>query len=81
MLRLKMDFIADTLELGTKLSLLFHLLFGKSIQVLLVSDFLLFLRNLNRSNILLEFTLLNTVLVFNVLQGDLSFFLQVCQLI
>lgn len=51
------------------------------VQVFLLTAFLLFLGNLQRSKILLELAFDNPVLILGVLEGNLCFLLQVGQLI
>ena len=75
------DFVGDTLELLAKLCLLLVFLFRQSVKVLLVTDFLLLFGNFEGSQILLELTLVDAVLIFNIFQGDLSFFLKLSELI
>jgi len=46
-----------------------------------MSDFLLFLWHFDSSNVLFELSFLDTVLIFNVFQLNLSFFLEISKLI
>jgi hypothetical protein len=67
--------------LRTDLSHLFVVRPMQSVFVFLLSLLLLLLLNSLRSQILLEFTLLYSVLVFSVLKSNLSFFLQISELV
>jgi hypothetical protein len=61
--------------------LLLVLVSGKSVEILLMSDFLLFLTDLKRSKILLKLSFVGPVFILDVLEGDLGFFLQLGELI
>ena len=76
-----MDLVADTLELVAGLRLLTVLLPGESVEVFLVTDLLLFLGDVDRSQVLLQFALVDAVLVLDVLERDLRFFLQLRELV
>ena len=76
-----MDLVADALELVAGLRLLTVLLPGESVEVFLVTDLLLFLGDVDRSQVLLQFALVDAVLVLDVLERDLRFFLQLCELV
>ena len=75
------DFVADSLKLVFELGLLLILLLGKSIEILLVSYLLLFLGDLNGSQVLFELSFIDPVFILNILQGNLSLFLELGQLI
>jgi hypothetical protein len=77
----QMDLVADALELVTGLRLLTVLLSGESVEVFLVTDLLLFLGDVDRSQVLFKFALIDAVLVLDVLERDLRFFLQLRELI
>jgi hypothetical protein len=76
-----MNFVRDSLEIVSQLGLFLVLISSQSIQVLLVSNFLFFLANLKSSEILLEFSLVDSIFIFNVLEGNLCLFLQLGELI
>jgi hypothetical protein len=76
-----MDFVADSLEVLSQLCLLFHFISIESIWILFLSDFLLFISNFERSQVLFELSLVDPVLVFNILDSDLRLLFQLCQLI
>ena len=76
-----MDLVADALELVAGLRLLTVLLPGESVEVFLVTDLLLFLGDVDRSQVLLQFALVDAVLVLDVLERDLRFFLQLRELV
>lgn len=46
-----------------------------------MSDFLLLLGHFDSSNVLFELSFLDSVLIFDVFQSDLSFFLKISELI
>ena len=75
------DFVADSLELVFELGLLFVLLLSESIEVLLMSDLLLFLGNLDGSQVLLELSFIDSVFIFDILQSYLGLLLELGQLI
>jgi len=81
MLVFLMDFVRDSLEVVSQLSLLLVLVSGESVEVLLMSDFLLFLAHFKRSEILLELSFVGPVFILDVLKCDLGFFLQLGELI
>ena len=81
MLELKMNFIADSFMTLSGSSLLTVLVPRQGIEILLVANFLLLLRNVDSSKILLKLTFVDTVLILNILQSNLSFFLQFSKLI
>jgi len=81
MLIFLMDFVRNSLEVVSQLSLLLVLVSSKSIEVLLMSDFLLFLAHFKRSEILLEFSFVGPVFILDVLKCNLGFFLQLGELI
>jgi len=75
------NLVGDPLELMPGFGLLLVLLFGESVQVLLMPLLLLLVADPDRSQILLEFSLVDSIFVLNVLKGDLSLFLQLSELI
>lgn len=77
----QMNFVADALELLTQLGLLLVLLFGEGVDVLVLAHLLLLLADLEESQVLLELSLVEAVLIFDVLQVDLRLFLQLGELV
>ena len=77
----QVNLIADALELVPGLGLLAVLLPGERVQVLLVADLLLLLRDVDRPQVLLQLSLVDAVLVLDVLEGDLGLLLQLRQLV
>lgn len=78
---LGVDFVADSLKLVFELGLLLVLLLCKSVEILLVAYLLLFLGDLDGSQVLFELSFIDPVFILDVLQGDLSLFLELGQLI
>lgn len=78
---LGVDFVADSLKLVFELGLLLVLLLCKSVKILLVAYLLLFLGDLDGSQVLFELSFIDPVFILDVLQGDLSLFLELGQLI
>ena len=78
---LQLNFIGYPLVLLPHLSGLLVLLSSQRIQILLMSHFLLFFGYLHGSEILLQLSLIDSVLVFLVLKRYLRFLLQLSQLI
>lgn len=76
-----MYLIADSFMFSSQLGLLLHLFFLKGIKIFFMPDFLLFLRHFDGSNILLEFSFLDSVFILNIFQGDMGFFLKISKLI
>lgn len=76
-----MNFVTNSLIFVSHLCLLFVEFLGKSNQVFSVSNFLFLSANFDGSEILLKFTLINSVFVFNILEGDLSLLFQIGKLI
>jgi hypothetical protein len=72
-----MDLVANSLKLLPLFSLDLVFLLGESVKILLMSLLLLLDTDLDRSKILLEFSLVDTVLVFNILESDLGLFLKI----
>jgi len=64
---LLVDFVDNPLKVLAQLGLLLVLFLGEGIKVLLMPHFLLFLGNLQRSKVLLEFSLVNSIFIFDVL--------------
>jgi hypothetical protein len=54
---------------------------SQGIQVLLVSHLLFFLADFKSSEVLLEFSFVDSIFIFDVLECDLSLFFQLCELI
>ena len=71
-----MDLIDDSFKLLSLLGLGLILLLGESIEVLFVSLLLLFDAHLDRSKVLLQFSLIDTVLVLNIFKSDLGLLLK-----
>jgi len=71
-----MDLIDDSFKLLSLLGLGLVLLLGESIEVLFVSLLLLFDAHLDRSKVLLQFSLIDTVLVLNIFKSDLGLLLK-----
>jgi len=78
---LGVDFVADSLKFVFELGLLLVLLLSKSIEILFVAYLLLFLGDLDGSQVLFELSFIDPVFILDVLQGDLSLFLELGQLI
>ena len=78
---LGLDLIGNTLIVLSSLGGLLVILLPQSIQVLLVSHFLFFLRYFESSIVLLQLPLFNSVIVFYVLESDLGFLFEFCELI
>lgn len=78
---LGVDFVADSLKFVFELGLLLVLLLCKSVEILLVAYLLLFLGDLDGSQVLFELSFIDPVFILDVLQGDLSLFLELGQLI
>jgi hypothetical protein len=72
-LELSRDLIPDTLKLPPHLRRTLVRVTRQSVQVFLMSHFLLFLLDFQRTDVLLKLTLLNTVVVLSVLKLDLRF--------
>lgn len=81
MLELEMDLIADALVSLTSTGLLAVLVTCHGVEVLLVAHLLLLLGHVDGSEILLELTLIDPVLILDILKSHLSLFLQLSQLI
>jgi len=76
-----MDFVADTLKIISQLRLLLHFVSVKSIGVFLLPYFLLFIGNFECAQVLFELSLIDPILILNVLDSDLRLLLQLGQLI
>ena len=81
MLILQLNLIGNPLILLPHLGCLLVLLAGQRIQVLSVTNFLFFLLDFESPNILLQLPLVDPILIFDILQCDLGFLLQFCQLV
>lgn len=81
MLVLEVDLVADAFELVADLRLLLVLLAGQGVQILLVTDLLLLLGDVDGPEVLLQLSLVDAVLVLDVLQGDLRLFLELSELV
>mmetsp|Transcript_30056 Transcript_30056/g.40705 ORF Transcript_30056/g.40705 Transcript_30056/m.40705 type:complete len:246 (-) Transcript_30056:22-759(-) len=78
---LLLDLFRNALEFIADRSHFLVLIFSQGVQVLLLSHFLLLLLDFKRSQILLKFTLIDTMLVFSIFQSNLSILLELSQLI
>ena len=76
-----MDLVADSFELLALLGLNLILLLGKSIEILLVPLLLLLDADLDRSQVLLQLSLIDPVFILDVFKGDLSLLLELCELV
>ena len=78
---LEVDLVADAFELVADLRLLLVLLAGQGVQILLVTDLLLLLGDVDGPEVLLQLSLVDAVLILDVLEGDLRLFLELSELI
>lgn len=78
---LEVDLVADAFELVADLRLLLVLLAGQGVQILLVTDLLLLLGDVDGPEVLLQLSLVDAVLVLDVLQGDLCLLLELSELV
>jgi len=76
-----LDLIGDSLVLLSDFGLLLVVVLDQTVQVLGVSNFLFLLGNLKGADVLLKFTLGDTVLILDVLKGYLAVLLKLGQLI
>lgn len=81
MLISRLDFIGDALVLLPDGGSLRIVGLGQGVLELGMSHFLLLFGHLESPKVLFELTLVNTVLVFRVLKGDLGLFLQLSELV
>lgn len=78
---MQMDLIADSLVFITSFGLIFILLPSQGIQIFLVSNFLFLLGDIDGSQVLLKFSLIDAVFIFHVFESDLCFFLKLSKLV
>ena len=76
MLELGRDLVANTLELRPHLGRTLVRVTGQGVEIFLVSHFLLFLLNFERTDVLLELALVNSVVIFTILELYLCLFLK-----
>ena len=76
-----MDFVADTLEVLAKLGLLLQFIPIQGVRIFFLPDFLLLVSNLKSSQILLKLTLIDSILILNVLDRYLRFLFQLSKFI
>ena len=76
-----MDLVADSFELLALLGLNLVLFLGESIEILLVPLLLLLDADLDRSQVLLQLSLIDPVFILHVLKSDLSLLLELCELV
>lgn len=81
LLELSMDLIGDSFKLMSLLGLSLVFLFSQGVEILFMSLLLFFLTDSDRSQILFQLSLVDSIFIFNVLKSHLSFFLQLSQLI
>lgn len=81
LLVLHLDLIADSLVVTSHSAHLFVVGLVQSVNVLLLTALLFFLLNFERSQVLLQLTFVNPVLVLRVLEGDLRFLLELRKLV
>ena len=80
-LEFEMDLVRDSFKVLSQLGLGLVLLLSQGIEILSMPHFLLFLADLERSQILLELSGVDAVLIFHVLESDLVLLFQFSELI
>jgi len=74
-----MNFIANSFKILPQLGLHLELVSIESIGIFLLPDFLFFITNFQNSQVLFQFTLIDSIFIFNILDGDLRLLLKLCK--